>query len=114
MFYEETLPRSCSFLLLCNFVGGVRHLRLPRSSAPRSPCSLLKPCHVEGVKQELRCGIYEVFENRQTRKGRKLPLKIVVIPAPSASRSRSRLLHGRWTGETATELTGSGSDLGRC
>ena len=41
----------------------------------------LKPCHVEGVKEELRCGVYEVFENRQSQKGRKLPLKIVLIPA---------------------------------
>ena len=38
---------------------------------------VLKPCHVEGVKEELRCGVYEVFENRLTQKGKKLPLKIV-------------------------------------
>ena len=41
----------------------------------------LRPCHVDGVKEELRCGVYNVFENRRTRTGRKLPLKIVVIPA---------------------------------
>ncbi len=50
-------------------------------AAPGSSRVTLTPCHVEGVKEEVRCGVYEVFENRQTRKGRRLPLKIVVIPA---------------------------------
>jgi pimeloyl-ACP methyl ester carboxylesterase len=41
----------------------------------------LSPCHVDGVAQEVRCGTYEVFENRKARSGRKLPLKVVVLPA---------------------------------
>ncbi len=50
---------------------------------PPQPKLVLKPCRVAGVQEELRCGTYEVFENRQTRRGRKLPLKIVLIPARS-------------------------------
>jgi pimeloyl-ACP methyl ester carboxylesterase len=49
--------------------------------APAAPALALKPCHVAGVAEELRCGVHEVFENRRTRVGRKLPLAIVVIPA---------------------------------
>jgi hypothetical protein len=52
----------------------------PLPATPRSGLPLA-PCRVEGVREELRCGIHEVFENRRTRTGRKLPLKVVVIPA---------------------------------
>jgi pimeloyl-ACP methyl ester carboxylesterase len=41
----------------------------------------LSPCHVEGVAEELRCGVHQVYENRRAQSGRQLPLKIIVIPA---------------------------------
>lgn len=41
----------------------------------------LSPCHVPGVAEALKCGVHEVYENREARSGRKLPLKIIVIPA---------------------------------
>jgi pimeloyl-ACP methyl ester carboxylesterase len=65
----------------------------------------LMPCHVEGVKEELRCGVYSVFENRQTRKGRMLPLKIVLIPARHPHRDQGPIFYmAGGPGETATEL----------
>jgi hypothetical protein len=65
----------------------------------------LKPCHVEGVKEELRCGVYNVFENRRTRTGRKLSLKIVVIPARQAHLERGPVFYmAGGPGESATEL----------
>ena len=67
---------------------------------------VLKPCHVAGVTEELRCGVYEVFENRKTRKGRKLPLKIVVIPARHPHPDQGPVFYmAGGPGETATELT---------
>lgn len=41
----------------------------------------LGPCHVPDVAEELQCGVHEVYENRAAQAGRKLPLKIIVIPA---------------------------------
>ncbi len=65
----------------------------------------LKPCRVEGVKEEVRCGVYEVFENRKTRTGRKIPLKIVVIPAKKPHPERGPVFYmAGGPGETATEL----------
>ena len=65
----------------------------------------LKPCHVEGVKEELRCGVYNVFENRRTRTGRKLPLKIVVFPARQAHPEQGPVFYmAGGPGESATEL----------
>jgi len=41
----------------------------------------LTPCQVQGADGELLCGEYEVFENRETMKGRKIKLRIVIAPA---------------------------------
>jgi pimeloyl-ACP methyl ester carboxylesterase len=42
----------------------------------------LKPCRLPEIEGEaLRCGTYEVFEDRAAGKGRKIPLRVVVIPA---------------------------------
>jgi pimeloyl-ACP methyl ester carboxylesterase len=67
----------------------------------------LTPCHVEDVKEELRCGVYNVFENRRSRTGRKLPLKIVLIPARQPHPDQGPVFYmAGGPGETATELTG--------
>jgi pimeloyl-ACP methyl ester carboxylesterase len=41
----------------------------------------LKPCQLSGVPDKARCGTYEVFENRDTRKGRTIKLNVAVLPA---------------------------------
>ena len=43
--------------------------------------SKLKPCRLDGIKEELFCGKLTVFENRQTRTGRTIDLNVVVLPA---------------------------------
>src|SRR5450432_515114 len=70
-----------------------------------SPRVVLKPCHVEGVKEEVRCGVYHVFENRKTRKGRMLPLKIVLLPAKHPHPDDGPIFYmAGGPGEAATEL----------
>ena len=41
----------------------------------------LNPCRVVHVDNEVKCGTLEVFENRETRQGRKITINIVVLPA---------------------------------
>lgn len=41
----------------------------------------LKNCRVKGIDTEVKCAALEVFENRETRAGRKIALNIVVLPA---------------------------------
>jgi pimeloyl-ACP methyl ester carboxylesterase len=73
----------------------------------------LTPCHVDGVKEEVRCGVYNVFENRRARTGRKLPLKIVVIPARQPQPDQGPIFYmAGGPGETATELAGFVIDQG--
>src|SRR5829696_8249324 len=41
----------------------------------------LKPCRLPEFDREVRCGNHEVFENRAATTGRKISLRVVVIPA---------------------------------
>src|SRR5215831_13241577 len=62
------------------------------SAAATSPSSRLSlhPCKLPGIQGDVRCGTYEVFEDRSTKSGRTIKLKIVVLkslggkPAPDA------------------------------
>jgi pimeloyl-ACP methyl ester carboxylesterase len=47
----------------------------------------LSPCTLPDGGGKAFCGTYEVFENRETRSGRKIPLKIVVLPATGRERA---------------------------
>jgi pimeloyl-ACP methyl ester carboxylesterase len=55
--------------------------RLKPATIGRIP---FEPCRTEDGNTEGLCGKYEVYENRQTRAGRKLALNIMVLPAFSA------------------------------
>ena len=36
---------------------------------------VLEPCHLTGVSEELRCGVFEVLENPEQPDGRRIPLR---------------------------------------
>jgi pimeloyl-ACP methyl ester carboxylesterase len=46
---------------------------------------VLQPCRIPGFDTDVRCGSYEVYEDRDARTGRKIRLHIVVVPAASAA-----------------------------
>lgn len=65
----------------------------------------LKPCRVSGVESEVKCGTLEVFENRETQKGRKIPLNVVVIPAVSRNKEPDAIfIFAGGPGQAAAEL----------
>jgi pimeloyl-ACP methyl ester carboxylesterase len=56
----------------------------PAAPAPKLQ---LAPCTtIPGVPPEARCGTYEVWENRASKSGRKIPLRVLVIPATGPDR----------------------------
>lgn len=60
----------------------------PEAKPPVHPSrSKLQPCKVPGDGNEVDafCGTYQVWENRAAKSGRKIGLKVVVLPALSAS-----------------------------
>ena len=51
-------------------------------AAAQAPKLQLAPCTtIAGLPTESRCGTYEVWENRAAKSGRKIPLRVAVIPA---------------------------------
>jgi len=58
---------------------------LPAAAAP-APRLKLAACTDPALPKGARCGTYEVFENRAAKKGRKIPLRVVVLPATGKDR----------------------------
>ncbi len=55
------------------------------STAPVKRGSVqMKPCNSPTLTSDALCVKYEVFENRATRTGRRIPLNIIILPAKSA------------------------------
>jgi len=68
---------------------------------------VLKPCRLEGVGRQALCGTQEVWEDRAAKKGRKVPLKVVVVPALAASPEPDPLvLLAGGPGQGAAKLAG--------
>ncbi|HET7112469.1 MAG TPA: alpha/beta hydrolase [Pyrinomonadaceae bacterium] len=71
---------------------------LQTSSSPLVPqqdggAIALRPCEVSGIQGTAKCGKFEVFENRATRKGRKISLNILVLPATGEKRESDPLFY---------------------
>lgn len=41
----------------------------------------LKPCRIQSIQEDALCGAYEVFEDREAKRGRKISLNVAVLPA---------------------------------
>ncbi len=41
----------------------------------------LEPCHLDGLAEEVQCGVHEVFEDRVSKSGRRLQIQVAVLPA---------------------------------
>src|SRR5688572_4054365 len=63
-----------------------------RATAPK-PSLELKPCKAQGIAGAAKCGMLEVFENRATRKGRKIRINVLVLPATGQPREPDALFY---------------------
>jgi pimeloyl-ACP methyl ester carboxylesterase len=71
------------------------------SSAPRpnqQPSAkphpqILSSCEVPGIPGKAQCGRYEVFEDRASGKGRKISLRILVLPATGSDRAPDPMVY---------------------
>ncbi len=61
-------------LILALTLTGCQH-------TPQSAVDRLHPCKIDEGPTEAFCGTYTVFENRETKAGRQIALKIVIAPA---------------------------------
>jgi pimeloyl-ACP methyl ester carboxylesterase len=77
------------------------------AGAQPGPAARLAPCRVPGIDEELRCGTYEVWEDREARRGRRIALNVLVLPAlsPHPAPDAVVFLHGG-PGAAATQAAG--------
>lgn len=66
---------------LAAWAMGLAALGACTNEAPRAAELQLTPCRLDGLGVEARCGRYGVFEDRKSHQGRRLELKLAVIPA---------------------------------
>jgi pimeloyl-ACP methyl ester carboxylesterase len=94
---KRTSSCICCFLILL-IAPWVAAQTLSRGSIS------FEKCRPEGTKEEVWCGHYEVFEDRASRSGRKIKLKIVVFPATGPNKAPDPLFYiPGGPGSSATE-----------
>lgn len=106
--YKRFFPAV--ILLLCSLSNVVAQPSSKTGKEPQAtkvkPTRLtLMPCRRPELDEEVRCGKYEVFENRQSGRGRKIALSVLLLPAketPAASDPLFFLAGG--PGQGATKL----------
>src|SRR5215210_4599908 len=76
------MKRNSTLAVLCLSVLSVLPSGAGRAAAAdQTPRLSLGACADPALPKDARCGTYEVFENRAAKKGRKIPLRVVVLPA---------------------------------
>jgi pimeloyl-ACP methyl ester carboxylesterase len=85
-----TKPSRFAGLLIVAVLAMIQVASASRRDTPKSLA--LKPCEVQGAK-DAKCGAFEVFENRDTRKGRKISINVLVLPATGQKREPDPLFY---------------------
>ena len=98
--YEGTLNPSSSEIVGTFTQGGTtaplifRKQGVAQSTAPVKRGNVqLKPCNNPTLTSDALCVKYEVFENRATRTGRRIPLNIILLPAKSSKPAPDALFY---------------------
>lgn len=73
--------------------------------AQTAPGLMMAPCELPEVQGPARCGTFEVWENRETKAGRKIRLNFAVIPARGPNRASDAVVPlAGGPGQAAVEL----------
>jgi pimeloyl-ACP methyl ester carboxylesterase len=71
------------------------------------PGIVIKSCRLTEVDGEARCGKYEVYEDRAAQRGRRIELRVVILPALNTRRAPDALfILAGGPGQAATDLAG--------
>jgi ABC-type glycerol-3-phosphate transport system substrate-binding protein len=83
------------------------------SDSPVQKATLdLKACRAKGIDSEVKCATLDVFENRETKQGRKIALNIVVLPATARIKDNDPIfLFAGGPGQAATDLAQQASQM---
>jgi pimeloyl-ACP methyl ester carboxylesterase len=69
------------------------------------PAIAMSPCHLKGLSEVVECGTLEVFEDREAGAGRRITLRVAVIPAVTSTPEPDPLfILAGGPGQAATEI----------
>lgn len=75
------------------------------NSMENAPQLVLENCHVNGIRQQVRCGKLDVPENYSNENGTQISINVVVLPAIDNSKNKTPLMFlAGGPGQAATEL----------
>lgn len=83
-------PIRFVFLII---VGLFAALQTSNARYQNGPRLVLTPCEPAGIRGGGKCGTFEVYENRATRKGRKININVLVLPATGEKREPDPLFY---------------------
>lgn len=95
--------------LLAAVAIGAACTRLPQ----RSAIDLLRPCTADEGPTDAYCGALEVFENRDARQGRRIPLKIIVLPSLGSAQADPLVFLAGGPGQGAARMAHAVRDMFR-
>ena len=107
----------CAWLLTMG--ASALHADATASTAIAPPQRLtLAPCKLPGIERQLRCGRFDVFEDRKRQSGRTISLRVVVLPASSPDRASDPIFvfeggPGMSAVESAADELAANADLNR-
>ena len=108
------LKRYALALALLFLPGLAAAASTPKTQPPVHPSrTKLQPCKIPGARGETDafCGTYEVWENRAAKSGRKIGLKVVLIPSLSPNPEPDPIFFfAGGPGQAATPLAGNLTD----
>ena len=99
-------PIALSLLLLAG-TAGAQDSDPATGESPLRKKLALSPCNLQGLPADAQCGTYEVFENRAARAGRKIPLRVALIPANVPHKEPDAIVH--FAGGPGESAVGDGS-----
>ncbi|MDX6384902.1 MAG: hypothetical protein QOK48_2475 [Blastocatellia bacterium] len=102
------MPRFRQLFISCMFACGAFLFGMNCPSQVQTQSISLTPCEVPSgngqTKQTVRCGSFDVFEDRNRKSGRRITLKIVVFPATGQDQKADPLFYiPGGPGSSATE-----------
>lgn len=75
-------------------LGVFTTLQTSSATTPQNaPTITLTPCEPRNIPGPAKCGKFEVFENRAARKGRKISISVIVLPATGDKREPDPLFY---------------------
>ncbi len=102
------MQKNVGFALLALFAIGLAAGGLAgcgENPDQAAPLLALKACRVANIDNEVKCATLEVFENRQTKQGRKIGINVVVLPATARIKEADPVfLFAGGPGQAATDL----------